>query len=246
MRIGIVGAGGVGHALAGGLRQAGYEVAGPAGRDEVPRGEALILCVPDAEIEAAAELVKGAARFVGHTSGATPLSALEPAVSAGGDAFGLHPLQTITGEATELRGAGCGIAGATPAALATARELAEALGMHPFELRDEQRAAYHAAASIASNFLLTLEATAESVAAGAGIAPERARRLLGPLVLATVNNWLAAGAEQALTGPVARGDEETVARQREAVERTSPEDVELFDALVERTRALAGRHEVAA
>ena len=115
--------------------------------------------------------------------------------------------------------------------------------MEPFELRDEQRAAYHAAASIASNFLLTLEGTAESVAAGAGIAPEQVRRLLGPLVLATVSNWLAVGPQDALTGPVARGDEETVARQREAVARSAPEALELFDALVERTRALAGASE---
>jgi predicted short-subunit dehydrogenase-like oxidoreductase (DUF2520 family) len=246
LRIGIVGRGRVGTALAAGLRRAGYSVDGPAGRGEVPDGEVVLLCVPDAEIEAAAEAVAGAARFVGHTSGATPLAALDPAARAGARTFGLHPLQTIAGPDTHLRGAGCGIGGSSADALALARELAAALGMEPFELRDEQRAAYHAAASIASNFLLTLEATAESVAAGAGIAPERARRLLGPLVLATVSNWLARGPEAALTGPVARGDEDTVARQRDAVLRAAPEDVELFDALVERTRALAGRLEVPA
>ena len=242
-RVGIVGAGRVGHALASGLRCSGYAVDGPAGRGQVPAGDALILCVPDSEIEAAAEAVAGAASFVGHTSGATPLTALEPAARAGAETFGLHPLQTIAGPETQLRGAGCGVAGSSPRALALARELAAALGMEPFELRDEQRAAYPAAASIASNFLLTLEGTAESVAGGAGIGPEQARRLLGPLVLATVRNWLALGPEAALTGPVARGDDETVARQREAVARSAPDALELFDALVERTRALAGRPE---
>jgi predicted short-subunit dehydrogenase-like oxidoreductase (DUF2520 family) len=255
LRIGIVGRGRVGTALAAGLRRAGYAVDEPAGRGEVPDAEVVLLCVPDAEIEAACELVAerlagpGEAaepRLVGHTSGATPIAALDSARGAGAETLGLHPLQTIAGPDTHLRGAGCGISGSSPRALAVARDLATALGMEPFELRDEQRAAYHAAASIASNFLLTLEATAESVAAGAGIAPERARRLLGPLVLATVSNWLALGPEAALTGPVARGDEETVARQRDAVLRAAPEDVELFDALVERTRALARHQEVPA
>src|SRR5436190_247622 len=81
------------------------------------------------------------------------------------------------------------------------------LGMRPFELDDSRRAAYHAAASIASNFLVTLEAAAESMASSAGIAPEEARALLGPLVRSTVENWIALGPEGALTGPVARGDE---------------------------------------
>ena len=83
--------------------------------------------------------------------------------------------------------------GTTPAALELARRLAVDLGMRPLAIDDSQRAAYHASASIASNFLLTLEAAAEAVAAGAGIAPDDARALLGPLVRATVDNWLAAG-----------------------------------------------------
>nr|MDQ3936037.1 DUF2520 domain-containing protein [Actinomycetota bacterium] len=189
-RVGIVGRGRVGTCLAARLREAGYEVDGPAGRGEVPEGDALLLCVPDGEIETAAADVPAAVPFVGHTSGATPVSVL------GRDgAFGLHPLQTITGADTRLEGVGCGVAGAP-----VARELAEALGMEPFELHDEQRAAYHAAASIASNYLLALEATAEAVAAGAGIAPDQARRLLGPLVRRTVENWVAHGPEKALTG----------------------------------------------
>ena len=79
------------------------------------------------------------------------------------------------------------------------------------------------------------------MAAGAGIRPADARRLLGPLVRTTVENWLAAGPRAALTGPVARGDERTVAAQRDAVAETAPELLPLFDELVERTRALAAR-----
>jgi predicted short-subunit dehydrogenase-like oxidoreductase (DUF2520 family) len=111
--------------------------------------------------------------------------------------------------------------------------------MEPIEIADSERPAYHAAASIASNFLVTLEGAAETVAGGAGIEPAEARRLLGPLVRATVDNWIALGPEAALTGPVARGDEATVASQRSAVASTAPELLELFDALVNRTRELA-------
>ena len=97
--VGIVGAGRLGTALAAALRGTGVAVQGPAGRGEVPAGEAILLCVPDAEIPAAAETVAGAAPLVGHTSGATPLSALGPAERAGAALFGLHPLQTVSGAA---------------------------------------------------------------------------------------------------------------------------------------------------
>jgi predicted short-subunit dehydrogenase-like oxidoreductase (DUF2520 family) len=228
----------MGNTLAAALGRAGYEVEGPAGRGEVPLADIVLLCVPDSEIATACDVVAGRAALVGHTSGATPLSALDSAAAHGAAVFGLHPLQTITGPEAVVAGAGCAVAGSTPRALAVARELATALGMDPFELHDEQRAAYHAAASIASNYLLTLEATAEAVAAGAGIAPEDARRLLGPLVRQTVANWLERGPAEALTGPVARGDDDTVERQREAVAAASPDALRLFDELTERTRAV--------
>jgi predicted short-subunit dehydrogenase-like oxidoreductase (DUF2520 family) len=76
---------------------------------------------------------------------------------------------------------------------------------------------------------------AERLAASAGVS----RQLLVPLVRATVDNWAQLGAARALTGPVARGDELTVARQREAVARRTPELLNLFDALVQATRELA-------
>lgn len=248
-RVGIVGRGRMGGCLAAGLRAAGHEVEGPLGRGEAPDAEIVLLCVPDGEIESAARVVReaagGGARLLGHTSGATPLSAL-----GDGEVFGLHPLQTVPGEAATggaqaaadaLRGAGCAIAGSSQRALKVARELAQDLGMEPFEIDDSQRAAYHAAASIASNYLLALEAAAETVAAGAGIAPESARRMLGPLVRQTVENWQRLGPERALTGPVARGDEDTVTRQAAAVESVDPELAPLFEALTEAARRLTGR-----
>jgi predicted short-subunit dehydrogenase-like oxidoreductase (DUF2520 family) len=237
--VGVVGAGRLGTALAAALREAGFDVDGPVGRGAVPDGEAILLCVPDSEIRAAASFVAGAAPLVGHTSGATPLSALEPARA---ELFGLHPLQTFAGVKTSFEGCGCAVAGSTPAAGEAAAGIARRLGMTPFELTDDRRAAYHAAASIASNFLVTLQAAAESLAAAAGLERAEARRLLAPLVRSTVENWAAVGPEEALTGPVARGDELTVAAQRKAVEEAEPRLLELFDALVEETRVLAGIH----
>jgi predicted short-subunit dehydrogenase-like oxidoreductase (DUF2520 family) len=261
-RVGIVGAGRLGTALAEALRATGIEVDGPLGRGQAPVAETILLCVPDSEIESAAEVVAGHAGLVGHTSGASPLSGLAPAEQAGSALFGLHPLQTFAGGEVDrsaraatvatadgtrpaalarFAGAGCAIAGSTPEALNVAESLARRLGMTPFEIRDEQRAAYHAAASVASNFLVTLEAAAERVAAGAGLEPAEARALLAPLVLRTARNWAELGPERALTGPVARGDEATVAAQRGAVHEAAPELLALFDELVDRTRELARR-----
>ena len=228
----IVGAGRLGTALATALRATGLEIDGPLGRGASPAGAgAVLLCVPDAEIAAAAAAVPPGAP-VGHCSGATGLGVL-----AGHEAFGLHPLMTVpAGGAPAFAGAGAAIAGSTPRALAVARELAWRLGLRATTVADADRAAYHAAASIASNFLVTLEGAAERLAGTAGVD----RALLVPLVRAAVENWARLGAEDALTGPIARGDEATVARQRAAVEERAPDLLALFDALTDATRALAG------
>jgi predicted short-subunit dehydrogenase-like oxidoreductase (DUF2520 family) len=227
-RIAIIGRGRLGTALAAALRAAGRPVEGPLGRGEPPPPgvAAVLLCVPDAAIaEVAAQVRPGP--LLGHCSGATPLAAL-------GDrpAFGLHPLMTVTEDGADFAGAGGAVAGTTPEALAFAHALAADLRLKVVELDDDDRAAYHAAASVASNFLVTLEAAAERMLG-------HDRSLLVPLVRATVENWARLGPERALTGPVARGDEATVERQREAVEERAPDLLPLFDALVDATRAHA-------
>jgi predicted short-subunit dehydrogenase-like oxidoreductase (DUF2520 family) len=229
--IAIVGAGRLGTALSAALSAAGHAVRGPLGRGADP-GDAtvVLLCVPDGEIaDAAAAIPRGP--LVGHCSGATGLGVLSPH-----EGFSLHPLMTVPTGAppTIFAGAGCAVDGTSLHALATAERLADALGMQATQVADEDRVAYHAAASMASNFLVTLEGAAERLASTAGVD----RALLVPLVRAAVENWAADGAERALTGPIARGDEETVARQRAAVEELTPDLVPLFDALVEATRAL--------
>jgi predicted short-subunit dehydrogenase-like oxidoreductase (DUF2520 family) len=234
--ISIVGAGRLGFALAAALRSAGRDVTGPLARGATPAADALVvLCVPDGEIATAAGALEHRdGRLVGHCSGATGLGVLAPH-----EAFSLHPLMTVPAGAAPdvLRGAGCAVAGATPRALEAARALAASAGMRPTEVADADRAAYHAAASIASNFLVTLEGAAESLAATAGVD----RELLAPLVRAAADNWARRGARAALTGPIARGDEATVARQRHAVAERTPELLALFDALADATRQLAAR-----
>lgn len=208
-----------------------FAVRGPLGHGEpLGRVDAVLLCVPDAQIaRAAATITPGP--LVGHCSGATGLDVLAPH-----EAFGLHPLMTVTPAGAQFAGAGAAVAGSTPRALATAQALADALGLVTVRLAESDRPAYHAAASIASNFLLTLEGMAERLGATAGLT----RAQLVPLVRATVENWATLGAHDALTGPVARGDEGTVTRQRSAVAQRAPELLETFDALVTATRELAG------
>jgi predicted short-subunit dehydrogenase-like oxidoreductase (DUF2520 family) len=227
----IVGAGRLGHALAAALRETTVRVDGPLGRGADPGAEVVLLCVPDHEIaEAAAVLTPLRAAFVGHCSGATTLEPLRPH-----EAFSLHPLMTVPeGGAPVFEGAGCAIAGASPGAVAVAEGLAHALRMRPVRVADEDRAAYHAAASIAANFLVTLEGAGERLAATAGVD----RDLLVPLARAALENWAAQGAERALTGPVARGDEATIARQRAAIAERAPDLLDVFDALVAASRVL--------
>jgi predicted short-subunit dehydrogenase-like oxidoreductase (DUF2520 family) len=247
-RLAIVGQGRLGRALAAALTAAGCDVTGPYGRGfnghcfdgdgfDGHRADVVLLCVPDGEIGAAASLI-APGPLVGHCSGATTLAPLAPH-----EAFSMHPLMTVTADGPGgpggegFAGAGAAIAGSTARATALAAGLAAALGMRAVVIADADRAAYHAAASIASNLLVTLEAAAERIAVSAGAD----RELLLPLVRATVENWAALGPERALTGPVARGDEATVTRQRAAVADRAPDLLPMFDALVAATRALAGQ-----
>lgn len=233
LRCAVVGAGRVGSALCSALA----DLDGPFGRgfDGVAHDgfvyEAVLLAVPDGRIAEAAALIPPGP-LVGHCAGAVGL-----AVLAGHEAFGVHPLMTVPTSGAVFTGAGAAVAGSTRRALEFAVELSGALGMRAVTIADGDRAAYHAAASIASNFLVTLEDAAEQLMRTAG----GDRHLLGPLVRAAVENWLADGGQQALTGPIARGDEATVASQRAAVAQRTPHLLELFDAMCAATRSLAGR-----
>jgi predicted short-subunit dehydrogenase-like oxidoreductase (DUF2520 family) len=210
----VIGAGRAGSTIAARLRERGVAV-----RDD---GELRLLCVPDRAIAVVARSID-AGPWVAHISGGTPLAALDPHVRR----FSMHPLQTLvrTRGPEQLDGAWGAVTGENDEALARARSLAETLGLRPFTLADDKRALYHAGAAIASNFLVTLYRVAAGLVEEAGAPPEA----LVPLLERTIEN----GFE--LTGPVARGDWETVERHRSALNGTGFEQA--YDALVEATKA---------
>jgi predicted short-subunit dehydrogenase-like oxidoreductase (DUF2520 family) len=229
-RIGIIGAGRLGTTVAFALRAAGLEVVGPLGRGASGDGcDVVYLCVPDAEIAPAARMIQ-AGRLVGHASGATTLAPLAPH-----EAFSAHPLLSISRDGATFAGAGCAVAGTTDRARTAALELATTLGMRPFLVSDDDRRLYHAAASLASNYFVALEGVAERLFADCGVSRDR----VVPLVQSALDHWAEVGARDALTGPVVRGDEDTVARQRDALASRAPELIPLWDVMTATTRALA-------
>jgi predicted short-subunit dehydrogenase-like oxidoreductase (DUF2520 family) len=190
--------------------------------------ELILLCVPDRAIaEVAAEVSPGP--WVAHVSGATPLSALDPHLHR----FGMHPLQSFSKERgpEQLDGAWAAVTAESVEARAAGFWLAEVLGLRPFELDDAHRAAYHAGAAFASNYLVTLRAAASSLLEVAGAPPEA----LDPLIRGVMDGGFD------LTGPIARADWETVERHLAVIRAHRPELEELYLALAAATAAVAGR-----
>jgi predicted short-subunit dehydrogenase-like oxidoreductase (DUF2520 family) len=212
--VSIIGSGRVGSAVAARLRERGVTVDAA--------GDLVVICVPDDAIaDVAAGLEPGP--WVAHVSGATSLSALEPHRRR----FSLHPLQTFSRARgpEQLDGAWAAVTADTEAGRAAGFWLAETLGLRPFALDDAARPLYHAGAAIASNYLVTLHAVASDLFRAAGAPPEA----LVPLMTRTIEN----GFE--LTGPIERGDWETVEAHRRAIRAARPELEPLYDVLAEAT-----------
>ena len=160
-----------------------------------------------------------------HVSGATSLSALDPAHRR----FSLHPLQTFTRSRgpEQLDGAFAAVSAASHRRRSRSRRtLARTLGLQPFELADDRRALYHAGAAVASNYLVTLYRIASGLLEEAGAPPDA----LVPLMQRTIEN----GFE--LTGPIARGDWATVDAHLEAIRAARPEIEPVYRVLAEATR----------
>ncbi len=211
----VIGSGRVGSAVGARLRERG--VATPE-----DGGELVLFCVPDTAIADLAPAI-APGPWVAHVSGATPLAALEPHERR----FSVHPLQTFTRSRgpEQLDGAWAAVTAESDEARERALWLAHTLGLEPFLLDDAARPLYHAAAAIASNYLVTLYRTASGLFEQVGAPPEA----LVPLMRRVIEN----GFE--LTGPIARGDWATVDRHVEALRTSAPELEPMYRALAEAT-----------
>jgi predicted short-subunit dehydrogenase-like oxidoreductase (DUF2520 family) len=220
-KIRIVGLGRVGSAVGARLRERGLELT-----EEEP--ELVLLCVPDRAIaEVAGSLAPGP--WIAHTSGATPLAALDPHERR----FGLHPLQSFTRARgpEQLDGAYAAVSAESEEARDLGRWLARVLGLEPFDLHDANRALYHAGAVMASNYFVTLHRAAAGLVGAAGVAPEA----LVPLMRRVIEN------DFELTGPIERGDWETVEAHLAAIRELRPELEPIYRSLADATAELAVR-----
>jgi predicted short-subunit dehydrogenase-like oxidoreductase (DUF2520 family) len=266
LRVGIVGAGRAGTALAVALGRAGHEIVAASAVSDasvrrVQRNLPGIAIMQPPEVIAAADLVlltvpddvlpglvaglaaTGAAlegRLVAHVSGRHGLAVLDPAVRAGALPLALHPVMTFTGRSDDIdKLAGISFGVTAPDSL---RPVAEALvvemGGEPVFIADSRRDLYHAALASAANHLVTLIVQATDLLRDAGVA--QPARMLGPLLSAALDNALRLG-DAALTGPVARGDADTVASHIDALRADAPEALPAYLALARLTadRAVA-------
>lgn len=179
----------------------------------------VVLAVPDDAVAPLARALSRAAAIgphhvVLHLSGLLDHTALDPLSESGAALGSLHPLQTLTEPERvpeHLRGAWAAVEG-LPRAVTVAERLARDIGLRPFRLRPEDKARYHAGAVFASNYFVVVEAIAQDLLRSAGLSESDAWTALAPLVRGTWDNLERQGPLDALTGPVARGDAETVTR----------------------------------
>ena len=199
--------------------------------ETVPSADVVLLAIPERELAGvAAALPPGL--IVGHCSASAPLDVLSPH-----ERLGLHPLLPLTRATSKpvadtFAGAACAIDGSTERARSVAADIATLLGMRPVVVEPPFRALYHAAASMAANYLVTLESVAEQLAHATGIT----RAELAPLARASLEAWIAGGFCDAISGPVSRGDDAIVEGQRGAIEARDASLLPLFDALTAATR----------
>lgn len=257
MRLIIVGPGRAGGSIALAAQAAGHEVVGVLSRREtsfdwpslawdepLPEADVVFVAVRDEAIPEVAGRIAphvSNAGVVAHLSGFTPVLALHEIQERGVALGGFHPLQSLPDAETGARalaGAYVGIDG-DPLGVDMLTHLASSLGMEPFRLDDAARPAYHAAAAAAANFVITALAVSADLYESAGVDPRVSR----PLVERAVANAFEKGPVASLTGPIARGDIETVVGHLEAAHHVSEYVGRQFRLMAEATTIRAGREE---
>ena len=253
LKIGIIGAGIVGSALAIRLAENGYEVVAVSSRTFTSAkklaqtikscqavetnqmvadiADIVFLTTPDAVIpQIASGLQWHKGQNVVHCSGADSSEILQPARQMGASIGVFHPLQTLA----SVKQAIANIPGSTFAIeaeeplLTTLREMAISLHCHWIEIKASDKVIYHASAVIASNYLVTLVKLADDLWETFGIPREQATQALLPLLKGTLNNIENVGIPQALTGPIARGDIDTVKKHITALQKEAPDALSTY------------------
>lgn len=263
-RLGFVGPGTAGAALARGLASVGYRVPAIFGRNAeraarlagdiagaqavtsaqqvVDAVDVAFLTVPDDAIQAVAERLTWApGKSAVHCSGATSLDVLEHATTQGASVGAFHPLQTFASPEqaeSNLPGSAFAIEASDDALAESLSSMARALGGRPLILRGG-KALYHASAVIACNYLVALLDAAAGLWEGLGLTKDEGLHALLPLVRGTIENLDAIGLPNALTGPVSRGDVGTIDRNIAALSEHDPETAALYVELARRTIPIA-------
>jgi predicted short-subunit dehydrogenase-like oxidoreductase (DUF2520 family) len=247
LKLGFIGAGTVGTALAVRLRSKGYQVVAVSSRSEasaknlaqavsgcqafnsnqavVDAAELVFITTPDDAIASVASQIQWhSGQSVVHCSGADSTDLLESAKKLGAHVGVFHPLQTFAGvrQAIENMPGSTFALEAEEPLLKTLEEMATALGGQWIELKASDKVAYHAAAVIACNYLVTLVKLATDLWQTFAIPPQQATRALLPLIRGTVNNIDTIGIPQCLTGPIVRGDSGTIKKHLDALEKIAP------------------------
>ncbi len=264
LRVGVIGVGRVGAVLAHALRAAGFEITAVSGESDASRTRAaallpgvpiakpsavarscdiLLLTVPDDMLANVATVLSDAGalrpgQYVVHTSGRHGVGVLSPVARVGARPVAIHPAMTFTGTEVDLdRLDGC-VFGVTsePAERAFADELVAALGGRPMWIPEDKRTLYHASLAHGANHLVTLVAQAMELLRAAGVEDQGlcSADTLRPLLTAALDNALAAG-DAALTGPIVRGDVNTVRAHVREVEANAPHTLPSYVAMARAT-----------
>jgi predicted short-subunit dehydrogenase-like oxidoreductase (DUF2520 family) len=249
--ISIVGTGRLGRALAQRLSQAKYvtQVVLRNTRLQTLRGEVIWFCVPDGEIERAANTfseVGWKGKYAFHSSGVLSSDALNSLRSAGTRVASVHPLMTfVKGSAPELTGVPFAIEG-DASAVRVARGIVRDLGGRAVAIKKQDKVAYHAFATMICPLLVSLLAASEKIAAVAGISRGSRRRML-PIIRQTLHNYEKRGPAGAFSGPIVRGDAETIRAHMKALAKV-PAAKDVYAALARAALELLpnrNRHQIA-
>jgi predicted short-subunit dehydrogenase-like oxidoreductase (DUF2520 family) len=232
------------------LAAAGFIDAGEAITDlaDFTLADLIMLSVPDDEIAVtcaalvlAGKIKPGAIVF--HCSGAKSSQLLDEARQAGASVASLHPVASFADSADLVRhfdGTICGLEG-DPPAVASLQQALEKIGAQILAIRSEHKLLYHAGSVFASNYLVTLIDIALRAYQAAGIPADMARQLAAPLARQSLENIFKTDPASALTGPIARGDMQTVATQSAALHNWNHDAAQVYDSMIAPTSALAAR-----